>query len=107
MNVGRIGKAAVCALVLAALAACGPAEPFVFKKAKFDRDSLYFNRKPDDISEVMICYRRGGTTPQAVASLANQRCGDFGKVARPRGHSLLDCPLLTPAGAVFDCVKPQ
>jgi len=107
MDMGRMGRTAIGALTLAVLAACGPVEPFVFKKGEFDRDSLYFNREPEDISEVMICYRKGGTTPQAVASLAEQRRADYGKVARPRGHSFLDCPLLTPAGAVFDCVAPR
>jgi len=106
MGTTTIRRVAIGALAAATLAACGPAEPFVFKAEEFDRDSLYFNREPEDISEVMIYYRRSATTPQAVASLAQQRCADFGKIARPRGHSFLDCPLLTPAGAVFDCVPP-
>lgn len=85
---------------------CSRFEPFVLKTNEFDRDSPSFAKKTADIESVTICYNKYGTTPQSVLEIARNRCGEFEKAARFSHQDYLRCPLFTPVGAHFECVKP-
>lgn len=87
------------------LAACGATEPYVYKAEEFNRNRASFNRPPVDLAEVGVCYNSMTTTPESVRALAEEQCQAYGKAARFTGEALATCPLLTPAGAVFRCVK--
>lgn len=93
------------ALLVLQLAACGATEPYVYKANEFDRDRPSFNRSPADPSEVGICYNGMTTTPEKIRALAEEHCQAYGKRARLADEVLASCPLLTPAGAMFRCVK--
>ncbi|MCW5700142.1 MAG: hypothetical protein KIT00_09910 [Rhodospirillales bacterium] len=87
------------------LSSCGAVEPYVYKRNEFNRASATFNREPKDLAEVSICYNTLSTTPDMVSAMAQKRCQDFGKQARFRAHVYDECPLLTPVGAAYDCIK--
>ena len=92
--------------VISVTIGCSRIEPYVFKADEFNRDSSTFAKEPTDIETVTICYNKYGTTPGDLLEMAQSRCGDFSKTARFNHQDRLTCPLLTPVGAHFDCVKP-
>ena len=92
--------------VISVTLGCSHLEPYVFKAGEFDRDSPEFAKEPTDIDTVTICYNKYGTTPQELLEMAQNTCGAFSKVARFDHQDRLNCPLLTPVGANFECVKP-
>ena len=97
----------ICSLVLlAALGGCANMPPYVYNPAEFDRESEGFGRDPTDITEVIICYSRRATTMETVEAMAQGECARFQKAARFEEASFLACPLLTPEGARFECVRP-
>lgn len=87
------------------LAACGATEPYVYKPDEFNRNRSTFNLAPVDLAEVGVCYNSVTTTPDRVQALAEEQCQAFGKRAHIADDILASCPLLTPAGAMFRCVK--
>lgn len=87
------------------LAACGATEPHVYKPNEFNREHPTFNLAPVDMAGLGVCYNSVTTTPDKVQALAEEQCQAFGKRARFADQSLASCPLLTPAGAMFRCVK--
>lgn len=93
------------ALLLLPLAACGATEPYVYKADEFNRNRPSFNRPPVDPSEVGVCYNGMTTRPESVRALAEEHCQAYDKRAQLADEILTSCPLLTPAGAVFRCVK--
>jgi hypothetical protein len=84
----------------------GGLAPYVHNPAEFNRDSPNFAKEPTDIADVAICYNSSSSTPQDILALAESTCAQFGKVARFDRQDLLQCPLLTPARAFFQCVPP-
>ena len=92
--------------VLFGLASCTSATPYVFKEGEFNRESQTFNKKPDDIAEVKICYNRGSTNTETLRSMAQQKCGLYGKRARFQKRDILHCPLATPIMVTFLCLVP-
>ena len=97
----------ICSLVLlAALGGCANMPPYVYNPAEFDRESEDFGRDPTDITDVTICYSRRATTMETVEAMAQGECARFQKVARFEDVSFLACPLFTPEGAFFKCVRP-
>ena len=97
------GLAGLCLVV----SACTPPGPFIRDVDEFNRENKNFNKKPDDVSEVTVCYSTRNATPKQVRDLAKARCAEYGKVARLTGRSLLNCPTFTPSGAEFDCLSPE
>lgn len=93
-------------LVALAVAACGAVEPNIYVDREFDRTREGFGVRPDDLAEVVVCYNTLWATPEEVADLAVARCAEYGKTARFRDHEYRECPLMTPAGAVYDCAVP-
>ena len=93
-------------VVLLGLSACSKAAPYVFKEGEFNRNSPTFNKRPDDINKVQICYNKGSTTPEVVLEMAGNECGLYGKRANFQKQDVLHCPLLTPVMATFSCIKP-
>lgn len=87
-----------------AAAGCAAQDPFVYRENEFDRSDAEFNRPITDRDEVTICYASNATTPKEVQFLADTACADAGKRAVFQKHGDWDCPLLTPAAAVFACV---
>lgn len=88
------------------LTACETEQPYVFKEGEFDRSSPEFNKKPDDMDQVRICYNRRATTPEALLAMARKECGLYGKRALFQKHEFLQCPIATPARVTFQCLKP-
>ena len=89
------------------LSACTSEKLYVFNKDEFNRNSPSFNKKPDDISKIEICYNKTSTTPEAVIELARKECGNYGKQARFHKQDILHCPLYTPIRATFLCLDPK
>jgi len=84
---------------------CSRFQPFVLKTGEFNRESPNFAKKATDIDSVTICYNKYGTTPQAVLDMAHEKCSEFKKTPRFSRQDYLRCPLFTPVGADFACVK--
>ncbi len=102
-------KIALLVLVIGVISVtigCSRIEPYVFKADEFNRDSSTFAKEPTDVDTITICYNKYGATPRKLLEMAQRKCGDFSKVARFNHQDRLNCPLLTPVGAHFDCVKP-
>lgn len=89
-----------------ALSGCADRSPFVYQKSEFDRRRADFGRDVTDRAEVVICYAKSATTPEALRALAEQTCRQVGKRSVFRGHETSKCPLATPSAAAFDCVAP-
>lgn len=104
----RLRSRLVAAVLLSGLVAgCTNIEPFVHRPEEFNRSAPGFGRTPDDIDRVDICYARQGTTPETVSSLAAEECGRYGKRAVFAGQDVLNCPLIAPARARYQCVAPR
>jgi hypothetical protein len=84
----------------------GGLAPYVHNPGEFDRNSPTFAKAPTDLSRVAICYNSSSSTPQDILALAESSCAQFGKIDRFDHQNLLQCPLLTPARAFFQCVPP-
>jgi len=101
---------ACLALILAAAAlgagGCQWTAPYVYNSSEFDRNAVGFGKEIEDRDAVSICYNSRGTTAAAVAKMAADECGKFGKVARYEGQDYLECPIMTPARVTFSCVEP-
>lgn len=97
----------VIVLLIAAVASgCGGTDPFVFRKNEFDRNDANFNKPLADREDVTICYNGMGTSDRQVASLAEEECRRFGKLAEAAGESFGECPLLVPVAARYLCTSP-
>ena len=95
------------ALLLAlAAVACSGLEPYVYLPSEFNRGSPDFGRDPTDIKAVAICYNSRSITPEALREMARAECARFDKVARFSHQDTLRCPIITPVGAHFKCVRP-
>ena len=57
-------------VVLFGLSACYSSDPYVFKEGEFNRNSPTFNKVPDDIDKVEICYNKDSTTPEVLRVMA-------------------------------------
>ncbi len=90
-----------------ALGACAQFEPYVYDANEFNREAPGFGREPTDIRKVEVCYNRSAATPEQILDLAQEACGKFGKEARFAYHRHLECPLMTPILAHFECVGPE
>lgn len=97
---------AVSALLMLALGACELPPPHIHHPQEFNREAEGFGKEPEDTKEVTICYNTKTATPADVARMARNECAKFGRVARLKGQDALECPLLTPVGARYTCVKP-
>lgn len=100
----RIPPFALAVAVAGVLTGCGITDPYLYTPREFDRARPGFGVEPEDISEVAICYSRLVTSAETVRQMAEERCGQFGKTARYRKVGFGDCPLATPARAVYDCL---
>lgn len=92
--------------VAVTLSACADRTPFVYRQSEFDREQPGFGQAVSARTDVVICYARSATTPDAVRALAEEACGQVGKRAVFSKHIPSVCPLATPASAAFDCVAP-
>ncbi len=92
--------------LLLGLSACSRAAPYVFKEGEFDRNSPTFNKTPDDIDKVQICYNKNTTKPGFLQKIARNECSRYGKRARFQKQDILHCPLVTPVMATFLCLRP-
>ena len=92
-------------LPLAAVA-CSVSEPYVYLEDEFDRTVSGFGQDPTDIEAVAICYNARSTTPGVLREMAQAECARFDKVARFSHQDTLTCPVFTPVGARFKCVRP-
>ena len=93
-------------IALFGLSACYGSGPYVFKELEFNRNSPTFNKMPDDIDKVEICYSKNSTTPDVLLGMAKDECGRYGKRPLFQRQDLLRCPLVTPVMATFSCVRP-
>ncbi len=91
-----IGLAAACSLV----------DPYVYKKDEFDRESATFYVEPADRDSVTICYSPLATDAPEHAELAEETCGQYGKIANYDGSGVGACPVLTPVEAIYRCETP-
>lgn len=94
-------------LALALLAGCSAARPYVYHNEEFNRSRPDYAQAVGDINQVTICYSSLETTPRQVAAMALAECAKFSKTIRYVKHDYAVCPLITPAAAVFACVKKR
>ena len=83
---------------------CADQAAFVLNPDEFDRNSSDFAKEPTDFETVTICYARRVTSQQEVTRMAQAECAKINKTARFDTLGFLECPILTPGGARFDCV---
>ena len=84
--------------------ACTGPDAYVYIDGEFNRESPTFAKKPENIDSVTICYNKSGTKPVIIVNMARTECARFNKKAEFRRQTLNICPLVTPVGAVYDCV---
>ena len=87
---------------LLVLAGCGGA-PYVYIEGEFNRQSDYYLNGAENEDAVTVCYSKRRTTPTEVSRLAVAQCKRFGKRAVFSKTSYSQCPLTTPAAAIYDC----
>ncbi|MEQ8506561.1 MAG: hypothetical protein RIB80_14650 [Rhodospirillales bacterium] len=107
-----IAVAVLAMIAPLALGACELSEPYVYDSAAYDREHVDFAKPPKTLSAVQVCYSKYGTKQAEVVKLAADRCAKYGAGIRFSHSSYVDCPMLTPVGAVFECtgaiaVKPS
>ena len=85
---------------------CTSSNPYIYKFNEFNRESTDFNRIPKDRKSIKICYSKLSTKLSDLQKMAQKECGLYGKVARFQEHDFLHCPLTTPTGATFSCLRP-
>lgn len=95
--------ASIAVGALTALGGCSLPEPYVYRYEEFDRDLAGFGKELENRTSVGICYNKKNTTPQQIVQLARDECAKYDKVARFQYHKYLECPILTPAEAIFLC----
>ena len=86
--------------------ACTSNDPYIFDPHEFNRDSLQFGKISKDLKSVKICHKKGVTERNKITKIAQQKCSEYGKIARFEKQDFLHCPILTPSGAIFLCEKP-
>ena len=87
-------------------AGCTTSNPYIYKPNEFNRASPDFNRIPKDRKSIKICYSKSSTKLSDLQKMAQKECGLYGKIARFQKHDFLHCPLMTPTGATFNCLRP-
>ena len=87
-------------------AGCTTSNPYIYKPNEFNRASPDFNRIPKDRKSIKICYSKVSTKLSDLQKMAQKECGLYGKIARFQEHDFLHCPLMTPTGATFNCLRP-
>ena len=85
---------------------CETSVPYIFKPNEFNRASTDFNRTPKDRKNIKICYSRFSSKLSDLQNMAQKECGAYGKIARFQEHDFLHCPIMTPSGATFNCLRP-
>ena len=85
---------------------CMSGNPYIYKLNEFNRASTDFNRIPKDRKTIKICYSKLSTKLSDLQKMAQKECGLYGKIARFQEHDFLHCPLMTPTGATFGCLRP-
>ena len=85
--------------------ACTSSDPFIFNPHEFNRESSQFNKITQDLESIKICHKHGSNQGNKISTIAQKKCGEYGKIATFVKKDLLHCPLLTPAGSIFYCVK--
>ena len=85
---------------------CTTSNPDIYKPNEFNRASTDFNRIPKDRKSIKICYSKFTTKLSDLQKMAQKECGLYSKIARFQEHDFLRCPLMTPTGATFNCLKP-
>lgn len=88
------------------VAACSLVEPYVYKKDEFDRDSETFFVEPADRESVTVCYSPLATNTSGHLAVAEDACGQYGKIAVYDAAGAGACPVLTPVEAIYRCVAP-
>ena len=100
-------KIFILTIVVAYIAAgCTTSIPYIYKPNEFNRASADFNRIPKDRKSIKICYNKSSTKLSDLQNMAQKGCGLHGKIARFQEHDFLHCPLMTPTGATFNCLRP-
>ena len=84
--------------------ACTGPDAYLFIAEEFNRESPTFAKKAENIDSVTVCYNKSGTKPEIIVKMARTECARFNKKAEFRRQTLNICPLITPVGAVYDCV---
>ena len=95
----------IIALILLA-PACTSSDPYIFDAHEFNRGSLNFDKISKDLKSLKICHKKGVTERKQIIKIAQQKCSEYGKIARFEKQDFLHCPILTPSGAMFLCEKP-
>ena len=85
---------------------CTTSNPYIFKPNEFNRVSPDFNRTPKDRKTIKICYDKFSSKLSDVQKLAQEGCSIYGKIARFKERDFLHCPLMTPIGVTFNCLRP-
>ncbi len=106
MSIPRLNFLFAVAFVAFALSGCADQAPYIHNPSEFNRQSPNFAKEIKDREGVNICYNKRSTTVQDLLAMAQAECGKFGKEALFQKHDYLQCPITTPARAIFKCSKP-
>lgn len=104
MNYRKLKLLGSVGLVSFIVAACESPPPYVLTPGEFNRESKNFLDGVINPEEVTVCYAKDGTTARNVTQLAQNECALYGKKAVFRKQSYQACPLVTPIGAVYECL---
>jgi hypothetical protein len=96
----------IAVVALTAVGACSLPAPYVYQVDEFNRESKDFGKDLKDRTSVGICYNKKNTTPKQIVKLAQDECAKYHKTARFSEQKRLECPIITPMEAIFECV-PQ
>ena len=67
------------------------------------RESRPEDRLNSTSTTIEVCYNRLTTTPDMVTQLANEACVKRGGQAKFVRHIMLQCTLVVPVSAIFEC----
>jgi len=94
-----LALAVVCGLTVAACS--GPA----FVDSRREAGSVE-TVGASSLDRPVVCYSVRNTTPDQVVAMANEVCARDDKVALYRASDWLECTLMQPRRAIFECVDP-
>ncbi len=93
----------ICLSVGLAATGCHYPDAYVFTPREFDRSAPGFRKLPANLSSVTVCAKPFGDIDDRIASLADQECRRFGRIAQKPERGFGVCPMLLASAITFRC----
>jgi len=94
-------------LLMVLICGCTWPKPYIAEHNSLMRKSPHGTKDLAPPKKITVCYNINGTSPESVNQLARERCSSFGKKLAFFKQSRSDCPLLTPMGAIYECIDQE